>query len=490
MLPDYTSTVRITRAEFEAMIRPSILQTIELVQRTMERAQLDPGAIHAALLVGGSSRIPLVSQLVGEHLDVPVRIDAHPKLVTARGAARKAAAGGPSGPVASEGGGSRRKLLLVAGGVAAAAALAAGAFVVLGGDDDPSDAGATTTPSAVTSAVTTEQTSQTSAVSSTSTSTTEASTTTTEVPFVPYAVASEIPTLPGPIDLELVGNDLWVMSEAAGALQRFDITQPNPAPLEEVPLGFTGAEGRSGNDVIAVDGGLFVTQQDAGTVAHVDLTGAERTVQRIDVGGLPFNGTVVGTTLLVTTHPDVGSSDPGRLVPIDIPTLTVGTPVPMPELPYGIVTVDDEVWVTFDEVDRIGRVDLATGDVEFVEEAWTSRSTSSPSATTSGCRSPRADQVAVVDRETAVVRQITPVGFTPFKLASGMGSVWVTNTGTAQGTGTCPASRRRAATCGRCRNPIPLLNAPIELAVGDDRVFVANYGSASSACSPRPADRG
>ena len=165
MLPGYTSTVRITRAEFEAMIRPMIQQTIELVERTMRAgATSTPAPLHAALLVGGSSRIPLVSQMVGEHLDVPVRIDAHPKLVTARGAARKAAAGGPSGPVASEGGGSRRKLLLVAGGVAAVAALAAGAFVVLGGDDDPSDAGATTTPSAVTSGVTTEQTSQTSAV--------------------------------------------------------------------------------------------------------------------------------------------------------------------------------------------------------------------------------------------------------------------------------------------------------------------------------------
>ena len=77
-------------------------------------------------------------------------------------------------------------------------------------------------------------------------------------PFVPFAVASEIPTLPGPIDLELVGNDLWVMSEAAGTLQRFDITQPtSDAARRRSPLGFTGAEGRNGNDVIPVDGGLL-----------------------------------------------------------------------------------------------------------------------------------------------------------------------------------------------------------------------------------------
>ena len=42
------------------------------------------------LLVGGSSRIPLVPQMVSEQLGLPVRVDAHPKLVVARGAARQA----------------------------------------------------------------------------------------------------------------------------------------------------------------------------------------------------------------------------------------------------------------------------------------------------------------------------------------------------------------------------------------------------------------
>ena len=267
------------------------------------------------------------------------------------------------------------------------------------------------------------------------------------------------------------------MSEGPGALQRFDVTQPSPTALEEVPLGFTGAEGRNGNDVIAVDGGLFVTQQQAGTVAHVDLTSAERTVQRIDIGGLPFNGTVVGTTLLVTVHPAVGSSDPGRLVPIDIPTLTVGTPVPMPELPYGIVTADDEVWVTFDEVDRIGRVDLTSGDVEFVEEVLDEPVDMLPVGDDLWVTLASEDQVAVVDRATKVVRQRTPVGFTPFKLASGMGSVWVTSTGTAEGTGTVSRLAPGSRDLRPLQEPVDLRNAPIELAVGEDRVYVANYGT-------------
>ena len=96
MLPSFTSTVRITRPEFEDMIRPMIRQTIEVVERTLARARMTPEELNAVLLVGGSSRVPLVPQMVGEQLGLPVRIDAHPKLVVAKGAARHAGALAPS----------------------------------------------------------------------------------------------------------------------------------------------------------------------------------------------------------------------------------------------------------------------------------------------------------------------------------------------------------------------------------------------------------
>ncbi len=89
MLPGYTATVRITRAEFESMIRPMVDQTIRLLESTLQRAGMGPADLGAVLLVGGSSRIPLVPQMVAEQLDLPVRVDAHPKLVVARGAARR-----------------------------------------------------------------------------------------------------------------------------------------------------------------------------------------------------------------------------------------------------------------------------------------------------------------------------------------------------------------------------------------------------------------
>ncbi|MET0145367.1 MAG: Hsp70 family protein, partial [Ilumatobacteraceae bacterium] len=88
VLPGMSSTIRVTRAELEDMIRPMLGQTIDLVRQVLDRSGLTADALSAVLMIGGSSRIPLVAELVASELGVPVRIDAHPKLVVARGAAR------------------------------------------------------------------------------------------------------------------------------------------------------------------------------------------------------------------------------------------------------------------------------------------------------------------------------------------------------------------------------------------------------------------
>ena len=56
--------IRVTRAEFEDMIRPHLDRTIEALHRALESAAVDGTQLDAILLVGGSSRIPLVSQLI------------------------------------------------------------------------------------------------------------------------------------------------------------------------------------------------------------------------------------------------------------------------------------------------------------------------------------------------------------------------------------------------------------------------------------------
>ncbi|WP_219414391.1 Hsp70 family protein [Pseudonocardia nigra] len=100
-LPHRHFDVRLTRSDFEEMIRAPIESTIGTLTRALRSAQVDPGRLSAVLLVGGSSRIPLVSRMISEELGRPTVVDAHPKYAVALGAATLAQAGAPatdSGP--------------------------------------------------------------------------------------------------------------------------------------------------------------------------------------------------------------------------------------------------------------------------------------------------------------------------------------------------------------------------------------------------------
>ncbi len=80
--------VRLTRAEFEEMIRPDLDRTIDATHRALGSAGVGSGDLDAILLIGGSSRIPLVSQLVAAEFGQAPAIDADPKAAVALGAAR------------------------------------------------------------------------------------------------------------------------------------------------------------------------------------------------------------------------------------------------------------------------------------------------------------------------------------------------------------------------------------------------------------------
>ena len=69
------------------MIEPSVRVSIDALLRVLRSAGVPSEQLRAVLLVGGSSRIPLVGQLVGQTLRVPVAVDAHPKHSIALGAA-------------------------------------------------------------------------------------------------------------------------------------------------------------------------------------------------------------------------------------------------------------------------------------------------------------------------------------------------------------------------------------------------------------------
>jgi molecular chaperone DnaK len=98
LLPNLSTEVRLTRAELEAMVRPTLHSTIEALRRALRSAGVEPEDLHSVLLVGGSSRMPIVAQLVGAELGRPVAVDAHPKHAIALGAAWLASGVEPTPP--------------------------------------------------------------------------------------------------------------------------------------------------------------------------------------------------------------------------------------------------------------------------------------------------------------------------------------------------------------------------------------------------------
>jgi Hsp70 protein len=86
-LPGLATQVSVSRAEIEADIRPRLVAAVDLVAHTAQAAGLMIADIQVALLAGGSARIPLLADLVGGRLGMPVVVDPFPELTTALGAA-------------------------------------------------------------------------------------------------------------------------------------------------------------------------------------------------------------------------------------------------------------------------------------------------------------------------------------------------------------------------------------------------------------------
>ncbi|MBI4317691.1 MAG: Hsp70 family protein [Chloroflexi bacterium] len=82
---------QVSREEFEELIRRLLGRTIHAVDRALADAGWKPKDLEDVLLVGGSTRIPLVRQLVSRHLGVEPRSEIHPDEAVALGAAVQAA---------------------------------------------------------------------------------------------------------------------------------------------------------------------------------------------------------------------------------------------------------------------------------------------------------------------------------------------------------------------------------------------------------------
>ncbi len=83
--------VEISRADYEEMIRPLLQRTMDCVQRALDDGRVTPPAIDKVVLVGGSTRTPIISQLLEERLGQPPHQEVNPDLCVAMGAAVQAA---------------------------------------------------------------------------------------------------------------------------------------------------------------------------------------------------------------------------------------------------------------------------------------------------------------------------------------------------------------------------------------------------------------
>jgi actin-like ATPase involved in cell morphogenesis len=86
-LPEPFEDTLLTRREFDGLIRPAIVRTVELLAATVERAGLTPQQLAGVYLVGGSSRIPLVAAVISEKLNVVASTLDQPETSVAMGAA-------------------------------------------------------------------------------------------------------------------------------------------------------------------------------------------------------------------------------------------------------------------------------------------------------------------------------------------------------------------------------------------------------------------
>ncbi|MGN0975753.1 MAG: Hsp70 family protein [Gemmiger sp.] len=101
--------VEITRAKFEQLSADVLDKTRTIVEIVMDDAQMKPSDLAKVLLVGGSSRMPIIRQMVRDQLQIEPSCELNPDEAVALGAAyyadliRKGQASGSSAPAAGGG---------------------------------------------------------------------------------------------------------------------------------------------------------------------------------------------------------------------------------------------------------------------------------------------------------------------------------------------------------------------------------------------------
>lgn len=86
-----STKLKVSRAKFEELVNDLVARTVELTDKALEDAELSAGEIDTVLVVGGSTRVPLVREVLENKFGTKVRFDINPDEAIALGAAIQAA---------------------------------------------------------------------------------------------------------------------------------------------------------------------------------------------------------------------------------------------------------------------------------------------------------------------------------------------------------------------------------------------------------------
>lgn len=415
--------VHITRTEFEDLARPTIRDTVTLLQQAVKQAGLGVDDLSAVLLVGGSSRIPMVGEIVGSETGLPITVDTHSKNSVALGAALIAhesiekpadlADAGEiiTGPpahhhhtaspepfVVSESRSRRPSpMLLAAGGLAIALALGAGFLLTKGQDDDLTKVTTFAPESAATDAPTSDETTPTSPTSlapDTVAPTTETTTATTDAPDTTNDPA--IAVAPGRFDT-------WVTGDLADPARTRDWKSPGPTTT---PSEVWRSADAIGGAPVAVDGVLYASFENQ-TLRAIDLASGDENWSR---------ETSFGTRTPTVTDDAVFFVDGFDVVAVDLATgtkelfrLTPGAD-DKPVSPEAATVVDGRLYVVYAGLnDSIWTNNLVVVDLNSGEILWRWGDTSGRAAlplvvTDDVVAIVSNTEVLVVDRDTGIER--------------------------------------------------------------------------------------
>jgi len=83
--------VELSRGDFETLIAPLLQRTMDCVQKSLDDARITASQIQRVVLVGGSTRTPMIGRMLEDRLGQPAHREVHPDLCVALGAAVQAA---------------------------------------------------------------------------------------------------------------------------------------------------------------------------------------------------------------------------------------------------------------------------------------------------------------------------------------------------------------------------------------------------------------